>query len=82
MDAVKEGWFSEMSVMWPGQAMSLEVQEVLFHEKSKYQDVKVLKTQVYKHSWFSLISLVYVNVIIVLNAKYYYYNTVVRYMKL
>ena len=43
MDALREGWFSELSEMWPGQAMSLQVEEVLFHEKSKFQDIMVLK---------------------------------------
>ena len=43
MDKIKDGWFSELSELWPGQAMSLEVQEVLFNEKSKYQNVLVFK---------------------------------------
>lgn len=47
MDRINNGWFSEISnEMWPGQAMSLEVEEVLFHEKSKYQDVMVFKRYV------------------------------------
>ena len=44
MDAIREGWFSEINESWPGQANSLEVEEVLFHEKSKYQDVMILQT--------------------------------------
>jgi len=44
MDAVHEGWFSELSTMWPGQCLSLEVDKVLCHDKSKYQDVMVLQT--------------------------------------
>jgi len=47
MDAIHKGWFSELSTMWPGQCLSLEVDEVLYHEKSKYQDVMVLQTYVY-----------------------------------
>ena len=43
MDAVKNGWFSEVHEMWPGQALSLAVEEILFHEKSSYQDVLVFK---------------------------------------
>ena len=43
MDKIKDGWFSELSELWPGQAMSLEVQEVLFNEKSKDQTVLVFK---------------------------------------
>lgn len=36
-DLVKEGWFTELSTLWPGQGLSLKVKEVLFHEKSEYQ---------------------------------------------
>ena len=43
MDRVREGWFSEVNDLWPGQAMSLQVDEVLLHEKSKFQDVMVFK---------------------------------------
>jgi len=49
MDALHEGWFSEVSPMWPGQCLSLQVDKVLYHEKSKYQDVMVLQT--YVLSW-------------------------------
>ncbi|WAR15329.1 SPEE-like protein [Mya arenaria] len=42
MDKIKDGWFSEINALWPGQAMSLQVEEILFHEKSKFQDVIVL----------------------------------------
>ncbi|KAK3599595.1 hypothetical protein CHS0354_035836 [Potamilus streckersoni] len=45
MDAFKKGWFSELSELWPGQAMSLQVEEVLLHEKSKYQDVMVFRSK-------------------------------------
>jgi len=43
MDKIQSGWFSEINKLWPGQAMSLQVEEVVFHEKSKYQDVVVFK---------------------------------------
>jgi len=46
MNAIHEGWFSELSTLWPGQCLSLQVDEVLCHEKSKYQDVMVLQTYV------------------------------------
>lgn len=39
MDHIKEGWFMEKSALWPGQAMSLQVKEVLYNKKSKFQDV-------------------------------------------
>lgn len=32
------------SVGWPGQAFSIEVDRVLFHERSKFQDVLVFKS--------------------------------------
>jgi len=47
MNAVKDGWFSELSTLWPGQCMSLEVEEVLHKEKSKFQDVLVFKSKTY-----------------------------------
>ena len=39
-----DGWFREISNMWPGQAMTLKVNQVLHHEKSKYQDVLVFES--------------------------------------
>lgn len=30
--------------MWPGQAMTLKVNQILHHEKSKYQDVLVFES--------------------------------------
>jgi len=39
------GWFSEVNSQWPGQAMSLEVEEVLFDQKSEYQHVVVFKSK-------------------------------------
>lgn len=47
MDKIKDGWFSELSELWPGQSMSLQVEEVLYNEKSKYQDVLVFKSKTY-----------------------------------
>ncbi len=43
---IADGWFMEKSKLWPGQAMSLEVEQVLYHERSKYQDVLVFKRYV------------------------------------
>ena len=39
-----DGWFHERGVLWPGQAMSLKVEEVLDHHRSLYQDVLVFKS--------------------------------------
>ncbi|KAI5306970.1 putrescine aminopropyltransferase, partial [Ascosphaera atra] len=44
---IKDGWFSEISDMWPGQAMTLRVKEILHHEKSKFQDVLVFESTDY-----------------------------------
>ncbi|XP_043281173.1 spermidine synthase [Venturia canescens] len=45
MDALKEGWFSEINDLWPGIAVSLEVNKVLYKEKSQFQDILVLQTK-------------------------------------
>uniref|UniRef100_A0AAY4BPL5 Spermidine synthase n=1 Tax=Denticeps clupeoides TaxID=299321 RepID=A0AAY4BPL5_9TELE len=47
MDNIKEGWFTETCTLWPGQAMSLQVEEVLYHQKSQFQDVMVFKSKTY-----------------------------------
>uniref|UniRef100_A0A3Q1BKX8 Spermidine synthase n=1 Tax=Amphiprion ocellaris TaxID=80972 RepID=A0A3Q1BKX8_AMPOC len=47
MDHIKDGWFTESCTLWPGQAMSLQVEEVLYNKKSKFQDVMVFKSKTY-----------------------------------
>ncbi|PKA55102.1 Spermidine synthase 1 [Apostasia shenzhenica] len=47
MSVVIPGWFSEMSPMWPGEAHSLKVEKVLFHNKSKFQNVLVFQSSTY-----------------------------------
>lgn len=37
MSVAKEGWFTELSTMWPGMGMSLKVDEVLFEGRSDFQ---------------------------------------------
>ncbi|KAK7204124.1 Spermidine/spermine synthase [Myxozyma melibiosi] len=45
---IKDGWFREVSdELWPGQAMTLRVNEILHVEKSKYQDVLVFESSNY-----------------------------------
>lgn len=44
MNAMKQGWFSEMIDLWPGIALSLEVNNILYQEKSQYQDILVVET--------------------------------------
>lgn len=41
MDAFKKGWFTETGTLNEDQALSMKVDQVLYHEKSKYQDVLV-----------------------------------------
>ena len=43
--AVRDNWFTENEVMWPGQAMSLKVEEVLFEGRSKFQDIAAVTKQ-------------------------------------
>ncbi|XP_035720087.1 spermidine synthase-like [Vespa mandarinia] len=47
MDAMKTGWFSEINDFWPGVSLSLELEDTLHREKSKYQDVLVVQTKTY-----------------------------------
>lgn len=47
MNVAKEGWFTELSSMWPGQGLSLKIDEVLFKGKSDFQDVAVVKTEAF-----------------------------------
>ena len=43
MAKIENGWFFEINDLWPGQAMSLEVEEVLCQHKSKFQDILMFK---------------------------------------
>jgi len=45
--AIKEGWFTENEVMWPGQAMSLKIEEVLYEGRSDFQDILVFRSSTY-----------------------------------
>ena len=45
MDEIMDGWFSEISPMWKGVALSIEIGEVLFSERTPYQKVEVFKTK-------------------------------------
>jgi len=41
---IENGWFMEKNGQWPGQANSLEVKEVLLHEKTLFQDLMVFQS--------------------------------------
>jgi len=47
MNSIGNGWFSELSELWPGQAMSIEVENVIYHQKSQYQDIIVFQSKTY-----------------------------------
>jgi spermidine synthase len=42
---VKDGWFSETCPMWPGMALSLEIEKILYDEKSPFQHIQVFETR-------------------------------------
>ena len=42
-DLIVNGWFMEKNSQWPGQASSLEVDEILVSTRSKYQDILIFK---------------------------------------
>jgi len=44
---IENGWFHEKNEQWPGQANSLQVKEVLLHEKTKFQDLLVFESTSY-----------------------------------
>ena len=46
MNHIRNGWFSEINDQWPGQALSLEVEEILYTGRSKHQDILVFKRYV------------------------------------
>jgi spermidine synthase len=44
---IKDGWFTEKEVMWPGQRFGIEVDELLLNKKSEFQDIIVFKSKTY-----------------------------------
>ena len=42
-----DGWFHERGPLWPGQAFTLQIKEVLYHKKSAFQDVLVFESEKY-----------------------------------
>mmetsp|Transcript_28870 Transcript_28870/g.63219 ORF Transcript_28870/g.63219 Transcript_28870/m.63219 type:complete len:329 (-) Transcript_28870:352-1338(-) len=45
--AIQNGWFSEFSTMWPGQAMSIKMGKTLHSAKSDFQDVMVFESEAF-----------------------------------
>jgi len=46
-NSIAGGWFSERSSLWKGQAFSLEVEQILFDQKSQYQHILLFKSKTY-----------------------------------
>ena len=42
---VKDGWFFETCPMWPGMALSLEIENILYDNKSPFQHIQVFETK-------------------------------------
>ena len=36
-ELVAGGWFTELSSMWPGQGLSIQIEEILFKQRSQFQ---------------------------------------------
>uniref|UniRef100_A0A2I3GLN7 Spermidine synthase n=1 Tax=Nomascus leucogenys TaxID=61853 RepID=A0A2I3GLN7_NOMLE len=43
--AIHEGWSRETCSLWPGQALSLQVEQLLHHQRSRYQDILVFRSK-------------------------------------
>ncbi|XP_074653975.1 spermidine synthase-like [Tubulanus polymorphus] len=46
-DKLENGWFTDKSEMWPGYGVSLEVEKVLFDEKSDFQHILILQSKTF-----------------------------------
>ncbi|MCP4669850.1 MAG: spermidine synthase [Desulfobacula sp.] len=42
---ILDGWFSEICPMWPGIALSIEIEEVLYSNRSKFQQIDMFLTK-------------------------------------
>uniref|UniRef100_A0A6I8NFF4 Spermidine synthase n=1 Tax=Ornithorhynchus anatinus TaxID=9258 RepID=A0A6I8NFF4_ORNAN len=45
--AIRDGWFRETCSLWPGQAMALQVDRLLHHRRSRYQEILVFRSKTY-----------------------------------
>jgi spermidine synthase len=46
-ECLSKGWFSETGTLWPGQAMSIQVKEKLYDQRSEFQHLQVFETETY-----------------------------------
>lgn len=45
MSCIEDGWFREINEMWSGYCVSLQIEEILHQEKSKFQEILVFKSK-------------------------------------
>lgn len=45
MVVINDGWFSEICPMWPGRALSIEIDHEIYHRRSQFQDVALYQTK-------------------------------------
>ncbi|GFY62155.1 spermidine synthase, partial [Trichonephila inaurata madagascariensis] len=47
MDAFKKGWYTETGSLYSDQALSMKVEKILYHKKSKYQDILIFESTIF-----------------------------------
>jgi spermidine synthase len=45
LNQIMNGWFSEVCPMWPGMALSVEIEKILYSGRSKYQQIDLYETK-------------------------------------
>jgi spermidine synthase len=45
MYGIRDGWFYERDSFWPGQAIALQVEEILYEGKSEFQEILVFRSK-------------------------------------
>ncbi len=45
MNEIMNGWFSEICPMWPGMALSVEIEETLYSKRSEFQQIDLYMTK-------------------------------------
>ncbi|KAL7462731.1 hypothetical protein ACHAXS_003104, partial [Conticribra weissflogii] len=41
---IQNSWFHERGPLWPGQAFTLQIRQVLYHQRSRFQDILVFES--------------------------------------
>lgn len=45
MNTINDGWFSEIGELWPGRALSIDLEEQLYSQRSKFQQIDLYQTK-------------------------------------